>query len=138
MKDDQAIEVALAAIPLLFANEDEALQEWINEMPARVRFAFTANLKYPSILGSYGELLEHPASKDTKYLEHATSASLLYPVLAHIAATLEDDAVFATVDQLQSDSFSTAIFSSGSQTMRQRITFMKTRISMGSPSATFL
>jgi hypothetical protein len=103
MKDDQAIEVALAAILLLFANEDQSLREWINEMLARVRFAFTANLKYPSILGSYRELLEHPASKDKKYLEHATSASLLYPVLAHIAATRQDETLFATVDQLRND-----------------------------------
>jgi len=72
-------------------------------MLRRISFAFTTNEKYPSVLDSYSELLDHPVSKESKYRENATSAAILYPVLAHIAALLEDDAIFQSVDRLQSE-----------------------------------
>jgi hypothetical protein len=48
-------------------------------------------------------LLDHPLSKEPKHRENATSAAILYPVLAHIAATLEDDAIFQSAERLQSE-----------------------------------
>jgi hypothetical protein len=72
-------------------------------MLRRINFAFAANEKYPSVLDSYSELLDHPLSREPKHRENATSAAILYPVLAHIAATLEDDAIFQSAERLQSE-----------------------------------
>jgi hypothetical protein len=103
LKDDQAIEIGLAASLLLSSEEGrDVLLSWLPEMLRRINFSFAANEKYPSVLDSYSELLDHPVSKEPKYRENATSAAVLYPVLAHIAAILEDDAIFQSADRLQS------------------------------------
>jgi hypothetical protein len=104
LKDDQAIEIGLAAC-LLFFNDDgrDVLRSWLPEMLRRIRFAFAANEKYPSILGSYSELMDHPVSGEPKYRENATSAAILYPVIAHVATILEDDAIFQSVSDLQNE-----------------------------------
>ena len=104
LKDDQAIEIGLAAYLLLSSDEGrDVLLSWLPEMLRRISFSFAANEKYPSILGSYSELLDHPVSKEPKYREKATSAAILYPLLAHIAAILEDDAIFQSIDRLQTE-----------------------------------
>jgi len=104
LKDNQAIEIGLAACLLLSSDGGrQVLLSWLSEMLRRISFAFTTNEKYPSVLDSYSELLDHPVSKESKYRENATSAAILYPVLAHIAALLEDDAIFQSVDRLQSE-----------------------------------
>ena len=104
LKDDQAIEIGLAACLLLSSDEGrDVLRSWLPEMVRRISFSFAANEKYPSILSSYSELLDHPLSKEPKYREKATSAAILYPVLAHIAAILEDDAIFGSIDRLQAE-----------------------------------
>jgi hypothetical protein len=104
LKDEQAIEIALAATLLLMRDDDrQALRNWLREMVERIRLAFVTNERYPTIIESYSELLDHPLSKDVKYRESATSASILYPVLAHIAAVLKDEALFAKIARLQQE-----------------------------------
>jgi hypothetical protein len=104
MKDEQAIEIALAAILLLIQDDGrQILRNWLGEMVERIRLAFFTNERYPTIIESYSELLDHPLSKDAEYRESVTSASLLYPVLAHIAAVLKDDALFAKIGRLQQE-----------------------------------
>lgn len=103
-KDEQAIEIALAASLLLMRDDNhQALRDWMNEMVERIRLAFVMNERYPTIIESYSELLDHPLSKDVKYREGATSASILYPVLAHIAAVLQDEALFTKISHLQQE-----------------------------------
>jgi hypothetical protein len=104
LKDDQAIEIGLAAC-LLFFNDDgrDVLRSRLPEMLRRIRFAFATNEKYPSILTSYSELMDHPGSNELKYRENVTSAAILYPVIAHVAAILQDDALFQLVSDLQTE-----------------------------------
>lgn len=104
MKDEQAIEVALCAVLLLIQNEGrQTLRSWLSEMVERIRLAFMTNERYPTIIESYSELLDHPVSKDAEYRESVTSASILYPILAHIAVVLKDDALFAKIGKLQQE-----------------------------------
>lgn len=76
----------------------------------RVRFAFDTNQMYPSTLRSYSELLDHPVSKDVEYRKSVTNASVLYPVVAHLAAILGDDDLFNSVGSLQQDFLSHSNF----------------------------
>lgn len=104
MKDDQAIEIALAALVLLISDDDRKfLREWFMQMTERIRLAFVTSERYPSIIQTYSELLDHPLSKDAEYLESVTSASILYPVLAHIAAILKDETLYAAISGIQAE-----------------------------------
>jgi hypothetical protein len=103
IKDDQATDIALAAFLLLIMGDDRpALGAWLLEMVYRIRFAFATNERYPCTKQSYSDLLEHPVSKEAKYRESVTNASVLYPLLALIAALLKDDRLFAELASLQS------------------------------------
>ena len=105
IKDDQATDIALAAFLLLVNGEDRlALGTWLHEMAQRIRFAFATNERYPCTKESYSDLLEHPVSKEVKYRESVTNASVLYPVIALVAALLKDDRLFADLASLQSKS----------------------------------
>ena len=104
IKDDQATDIALAAFLLLIEGDDRlALGGWMREMVQRIRFAFATNEHYPCTKQSYSDLLEHPLSKEAKYRENVTNASVLYPLMALIAALLKDDKLFADLASLQSE-----------------------------------
>ena len=104
MKDDQAIEIALAALVLLISDtEREFLREWLGQMTERIGLAFTTSERYPSIIQTYSELLDHPLSRDAEYRESVTSASILYPVLAHVAAVLKNETLYETILRIQTD-----------------------------------
>jgi hypothetical protein len=103
IKDDQATDIALAAFLLLIRGDDRSdLSTWLREMIQRIRFAFAANERYPCTKQSYSDLLEHPVGKEAKYRESVTNASVLYPLMAVIAAVLKDDKLFAALTSLQS------------------------------------
>ena len=103
IKDDQATDIALAAFLLLITGDDRlALGAWLLEMVYRIRFALVTNERYPCTKQSYSDLLEHPVSKEAKYRESVTNASVLYPLSALIAALLKDDKLFAELTSLQS------------------------------------
>jgi hypothetical protein len=101
-KDAQAIDLSIALSLLIIdgSNRDFILS-WLGELLARAKFSYEAHSKYPSVLRTYTELLEHPKSRDEEYRKNATSASILYPVVALWAALLEDEQLYSEVAQLQ-------------------------------------
>lgn len=111
IKDDQATDIALAAFMMLVNGEDRlALGTWLREMVQRIRFAFATNERYPCTKESYSDLLEHPVSKEVKYRESVTNASVLYPSMALIAALLKEDKLFAALASLQSETLTYSNF----------------------------
>jgi hypothetical protein len=111
IKDDQATDIALAAFLLLIKGDDRlALGGWMREMVQRIRFAFATNERYPCTKQSYSDLLEHPLSKEAKYRENVTNASVLYPLMALIAALLKDDKLFADLASLQTETLTYSNF----------------------------
>lgn len=97
-KDDQAIDVFIAASLLALDGNNKAFtKDWLAEIARRAKFSCEANGKYPSVLNSYSELLQHPKSRDQEYRERATSASILYPVIALWAALFDDDETYAEI-----------------------------------------
>lgn len=101
-KDDQAIDVFIAASLLAVdPNNRDFVTSWFAELTERARFSYEANGKYPCVLRSYSELLEHPKSRDSEYREYATSASILYPVIALWAALFDDEQTYEKVSRMK-------------------------------------
>jgi hypothetical protein len=103
-KDDDAIDMFIAA--LLLANNGSShdfIRSWLAEVLERARFSYEANGRYPCVLRSYNELLEHPKSRDTEYRENATVASILYPIIALWAALMGDDEVYGKVARMKQE-----------------------------------
>ena len=103
VKDKQAIDIsiALSALGIDGGNNRDFILSWLHEMVARARFAYKAHWRYPSVLRSYTQLLEHPRPRDEDYRENVTSGSILYPVIALWAALLKDDQLYNEVGQVQ-------------------------------------
>lgn len=103
-KDDQAIDTSLAASLLsLDASNHSFIVDWLGEMLERAKCSYEGNLKYPCVLGTYSELLEHPKSADAEYRESATSASILYPTIALWAALLGDNTTYSKVSAMKQE-----------------------------------
>lgn len=103
-KDEHAIDICIAASLLMMIDDNRGfVRSWLAEMLERARFSYKTNGRYPCVLRAYSELLEHPKSSDTEYRENATSASILYPIIALWAALLEDDATFSKLSQMQQE-----------------------------------
>jgi hypothetical protein len=103
-KDDHAIDIFIAATLLSFdARNRDFTRSWLSEIIERARFSYESNGKYPCVLNSYRELLEHPKSCDSDYRENATSASILYPVIALWAALLADDEIYEKVARMKQE-----------------------------------
>lgn len=101
-KDEQAIDISIAlALLVIVENGRVFIRNWLAEMLGRARFSYEAHSKYPCILQSYTELLEHPKSRDVEYRESVTSASILYPVIGLWAALLGDERLFRGVASLK-------------------------------------
>jgi hypothetical protein len=103
-KDDHAIDMFIAAL-LLATNgsSHDFIRSWLAEVIERARFSYEANGRYPCVLRSYRELLEHPKSLDSEYRETATIASILYPVIALWAALLGDDEAYGKVARMKQE-----------------------------------
>ena len=101
LKDDHAIDLTLALFPLLMRNETEQqIRRWIDEILDRAEFAIRANGKYPSILRSYAELLDHP-TRSEDYFQEKTAASILYPMLGLAAQLINNSSLFAKLQTLK-------------------------------------
>ncbi|WP_276620756.1 hypothetical protein [Syntrophomonas wolfei] len=102
VKDDQAIDVFIAAL-LLYISENEKdnqfLAEWLSEILQRAILAFQCHEFYPCILRSYHELLEHPKRGDEEYQQEVTAGSILYPIIALWAAMLEDENLYSAISE---------------------------------------
>ena len=104
VKDDQAIDISIALLVLAAIDRDgnrDFILNWLVEMLAGARSAYKAHSRYPSVLRSYTELLEHPRQQDEDYRKNVTSGSILYPVIALWAALLEDEQLYREVAQVQ-------------------------------------
>ena len=104
MKDEQAIDISIALLALAAIDRDgnrDFILNWLVEMLASARSAYKVHLRYPSVLDSYTQLLEHPRLRDEDYRKNATSGSILYPVIALWAALLKDDQLYREVGQVQ-------------------------------------
>lgn len=103
-KDDQTIDIFIAASLLAIDRSNRGfVASWLGEMMERARFSYEANSKYPCVLHSYGDLLEHPKSTDSDYRENTTSASILYPSIALWAALFDDEATYRKVAAMKRD-----------------------------------
>jgi len=101
-RDEQAIDISIAlALLVNVENGRVFIRDWLATMLGRARFSYEVHSRYPCILQSYTELLEHPKSRDTEYRESATSASILYPVIGLWAALLGDERLFMDVASLK-------------------------------------
>lgn len=97
-KDDQTIDILIAAALVATDRSDHHfIMSWLSEMLERAKFSYEVNSKYPCVLQTYSDLLEHPKSTDSDYRENATSASILYPSIALWAALLDDDTTYGKV-----------------------------------------
>lgn len=103
-KDDQAIDIVIAAS--LFATigrNREFISSWLSEMLKRATFSYEANGRYPCVLHSYIDLLEHPQSTESEYKERATCASILYPYIALWSSLLNDADTYDKVSAFKKD-----------------------------------
>ena len=78
VKDEQAIDVSIAM--LLLATDENSCRfvtSWLDELIERASFSYQVHGHYPCALDSYGELLEHPQSRDSSYRENVTQGSIL-------------------------------------------------------------
>lgn len=103
VQDDQAIDIsiALSALGIDGGGNRDFILSWLRAMLARASFAYRAHWRYPSVLRSYTDLLEHPRQHDEDYRKNATSGSILYPVIALWAALLKDDQLYREVGRVQ-------------------------------------
>ena len=102
VKDEQAIDISIALLALAIdGGNRDFIRSWLGDMLARARFAYEAHSRYPSVLDSYIQLLEHPRLRDEDYRENATSGSILYPLIALWAALLQDEQLYGEVAQVQ-------------------------------------
>lgn len=103
-KDDQAIDIFIAALLLAFdENNHEDVTGWLAEMLGRANFAYQVHGHYPCVLQSYSELLSHPKSGDDEYRKTVTSGSVLYPMIALWAALLNDNETYNNVACLKQE-----------------------------------
>ena len=103
-KDDHGIDMFIAALLLSTDRSNhDFIRSWLAEVIERARFSYEANGRYPCVLRSYTELLEHPNSRDSEYRENATIASILYPIVALWAALLGDDEVYEKVARMKQE-----------------------------------
>lgn len=102
VKDEQAIDISIALLALAIDGDNrDFIRSWLSEMLTRARFAYEAHSRYPSVLDSYTQLLEHPRSRDEDYRKNSTSGSILYPLIALWAALLKDEQLYSEVGQVQ-------------------------------------
>jgi len=110
-KDDQGIDVLIATL-LLAVDRDNGqfIASWLDEMIELARFSYKTNGKYPCVLATYSELLEHPKSADDDYRKNATSASILYPSIALWAALMSDTKMYNKVSAIKRESLQHCTF----------------------------
>lgn len=102
VKDEQAIDISIALLALAIDGDNrDFIRSWLSEMLTRARFAYEAHSRYPNVLDSYTQLLEHPRLRDEDYRKNATSGSILYPLIVLWAALLKDEQLYSEIGQVQ-------------------------------------
>jgi hypothetical protein len=111
IKDDQAIDISIAVLLLIFndSNHNE-IKSWLTEIINRATFAFQIEGQYPTNLSRYSDLLEHPQRNDDSYFQEATSGSILFPFVALWAALLDENDLYQKVQKLKQNKLSHCTF----------------------------
>jgi len=100
--DDQAIDISLALMLLVSVPETrDAAGNWIRQIAGATRLAYLHHLAYPTIDSRYSNLLGHPAAQTTEYRVEATRGSILYPLLATVAAAIGDTEIVTLLADFQ-------------------------------------
>ena len=103
-KDDQVIDICIAALLLAFHEDDHPyIAGWLAEILGRASLAYQAHSHYPCVLSSYSDLLSHPKGRDDEYRKDVTGGSVLYPMIALWAALLGDEETYDGVARFKRD-----------------------------------
>jgi len=101
-KDERAIDITIAAFSIIITSGDkEFIKDWFFNIAERSKNSYQAHSKYPTVLRSYQELLEHPKNQTEEYRKSVTSGSILYPTIALWAALLEDEKTYNKIFDLK-------------------------------------
>ena len=102
IKDDQAIDISIALLLLFIdSNNHNDIRIWLYKLVDRATFAHQIHGLYPCNLQSYGELLEHPQRQDEGYRQEVTRGSILFPMIALLAALLGDNDLYSNIQTLK-------------------------------------
>lgn len=101
VRDDHAIEIALASLFLLRCGAADYLAAWLRNVMRLSIFSYRTFGAYPCILRDYGELAAHPRQADG-YREEVTAGSILYPTLALLMSIFEDTDGFQELEEFRS------------------------------------
>jgi hypothetical protein len=105
MRDDHAIEIALASLFLLRCGAADYLADWLRNVMRLSIFSYRTFGTYPCILRDYGELAVHPRQTEG-YREEVTAGSVLYPTLALLMSIYGDADGFQELERFRSKSMS--------------------------------
>lgn len=102
IKDDQCIDISLAALLLMIdVNNHQDVEIWLSEIVDRASFAYQIHGKYPCNLRSYNDLLDHPQWGNDEYLREVTGGSILFPMVALLAALLGKEDLYGVVQAIR-------------------------------------
>lgn len=98
LKDDQAIDISIAFIFLMYDMSTHGdLSVWLERMIDQIGTNFMFKKGYPTIIRDYKSLVEHPKDDTDKYFESVTNGSILIPYLALFSSILELDKQYTNV-----------------------------------------
>lgn len=82
MADEQVIEVSCALMFLSMMGDWRShAQDYCGELLTHYEFNFTRHYQYPTIHGSYQELIRHPEARTKEYRAQHTKGSALIPIM---------------------------------------------------------
>lgn len=100
--DSQGIDMGLALLLLCATPSAHAnARDWTRATARRVMAAYVHHNRYPTIDGSYANLLRHPLAQTDEYRREATSGSIVMPLLAMVAWALSDDELVLEIGSFQ-------------------------------------
>lgn len=102
--DGQGIDLGLALLLLsAVASTQEEASGWAAHVAQRFIATFVNHGRYPTIDGSYANLLKHPARRTDEYRQEATSGSILLPLVAMVAWANGEDDVLREIGAFQAE-----------------------------------
>lgn len=103
-RDDQAIDLVLAI--WFLSLEPKYLRDinsWLINMTHQVFQMFRLHGKYPTTIGSYAELIEHPIDQTDEYMKSVTKGSVLYPYISAFSATMGFQEPYESIKRLKKE-----------------------------------
>lgn len=102
--DDQGIDMGLAMLLLMSVpTTQQRAGEWAKGATRRIALAFRHHNRYPTIDGSYANLLRHPVARTDENRREATAGSIVMPLLAMVAWALRDDETVREIGEFQKE-----------------------------------